>query len=709
MKFYYSAGSFFLSLFMLMATCLAHADEGMWTLNGFPTEKVEKTYGFTASKEWLDHVRLSSARLAGGCSGSFVSENGLVMTNHHCAHSCIEQLSKAGKDFVETGFYAKTEADEVRCPEIEVNRLTDISDVTDTMHTATKGLTGKPFNDAQKAEMSRIEKECSGGSDATRCDVVTLYHGGKYNLYKYHRFQDVRLVFAPEFAIAFFGGDPDNFMFPRYDFDISFLRVYENGKPLNNPEYFKWSEKGGKDGDLTFVTGHPGKTSRLLTISELEFLRDVSLPLNIASGSEFRGYLTEFQNRGVEAKRISGTLLFGTENSLKAFKGREATLLDPQFFDKKRAEEKAFRAKVDSNPKLKKEYGDSWSEIAKSEAQLKKIYVPLTYIENNRNMRSQLFGIAKMLVRLAQELPKPNGKRFREFADSNLPNVKQQLFSEAPIYPELETAMMTFSLTKMREALTADNEFVKKTLGKQSPNQLAKALVNGSKLADVAYRKKLFEGGQKAIDESTDPMIRFAVLTDPDARHYRSIYEDEIEPVLKRNSEKIAQADFAVHGTGTYPDATFTLRISYGQIKGYDQDSGHVTPITTLGGAFERNTGNDPFALPDSWLKAKPKLALDTPMNFCSTNDIIGGNSGSPVINDKAEIVGLIFDGNIQSLGGDYTFDPKVSRAVAVHSAGILEMLSKIYGADRIVNDLTRHDQKLSSDKSLKDETKSQL
>jgi hypothetical protein len=680
-------------LFMLLVGALSvsvQADEGMWTLNGFPVDKVKKAYAFDASQGWLDHVRLSSARLAGGCSGSFVSKNGLVMTNHHCAHSCIEQLSKAGHDFVETGFYAKTQADEVRCPEIEVNRLVDISDVTTRINTATHGLSGKLFNDAQKGEMSKIEKECTGGVDNVRCDVVTLYHGGQYNLYKYHRFQDVRLVFAPEFAIAFFGGDPDNFNFPRYDFDISFLRVYENGKPLDNPQYFKWSEKGGKDGDLTFVTGHPGRTSRLLTVSQLEFQRDTILPLSLISGSELRGYLTEFQNRGAEAKRISGSILFGVENSLKAQKGKEEALLEPHFFEKRRAEEKTFRAKINANPKWKKEYGSAWAEIENAEADLKKIYIPLTYIENNRNMSSHLFGIAKTLVRLAQELPKPNEKRLREFADSNMPAVKQGLFSEAPIYPELENALLTFSLTKTREALTADSAFVKKVLGKKSPSQLSKELVEGSKLADVSYRKKLFEGGQKAIDESTDPMIRFAALIDPDARSYRKKYEDEIEPVLKRNSEKIAKAQFAVQGTNTYPDATFTLRISYGQIKGYDQASGHVTPITTLGGAFERNTGNEPFALPASWLKAKPKLALDTPFNFCSTNDIIGGNSGSPVINSRAEVVGLIFDGNIQSLGGDYAFDPSVNRAVAVHSAGILEVLNTVYGAGRIVSDITK-------------------
>jgi hypothetical protein len=684
--------SFFMSsLLSIGASSSLQADEGMWTLNGFPTAKVEKKYGFKASKEWLDHVRLSSARLAGGCSASFVSENGLVMTNHHCAHSCIEQLSKAGKDFVASGFYAKTEADEVRCPEIEVNRLVDISDVTDRIGKATHGLEGHAYNDAQKGEMSKIEKECTGGSDQVRCDVVTLYHGGKYNLYKYQRFQDVRLVFAPEFAAAFFGGDPDNFNFPRYDFDISFLRVYDKGQPLKNDQYFKWSPKNppAGEGELTFVTGHPGRTSRLLTISELEFQRDTSIPHSLIYNSELRGLLTEFQNRGPEAKRISEAKLFGVENQLKALKGKEQALLDPSFFAKKVSAEQALRKKVNSNPKWKKDFGSAWDDITKAESALREIFIPLAYLENNRAFNSRDYGIARTLVRAAVELPKPNEKRFREFADSNLPQVKQDLFSTAPIYDEFEISMLTFSLTKLREALTADNAFVKKLFGKRSPSEIAQSIVKGTKLKDIEYRKKLFEGGQKAISESNDPMIQFALMIDPEARFYRKKYEDDIEPVIKKSSEKVARAQFAIYGTDTYPDATFTLRISYGQIKGYDQASGHVNPVTTLSGAFDRDTGRDPFALPQSWLKAKSRLDLNTPLDFCSTNDIIGGNSGSPVINKDAQVVGLIFDGNIQSLGGDYGYDPSVNRAVAVHSSGILEIVEKIYGADRIVKDLT--------------------
>ena len=677
-------------LLTISSLCVSsYADEGMWTLNAFPTAQVKSKYGFTATDEWLKHVQLSSARLAGGCSGSFISDSGLVMTNHHCAHSCIEQLSKAGRDFVASGFYAKTGGEEVRCPEIEINRLEKMTDVTERVNHATHGLSGQAYNDAQKAVFSTMEKECAGNSDAIRCDIVTLYHGGQYQLYQYRRFQDVRLVFAPELAMAFFGGDPDNFNFPRYDLDISLLRVYDHNQPLKNDQYFRWSTKNAGPGELTFVTGHPGNTSRLLTISELEFLRDTQLIKALLYYSELRGNLTEFANRGAEQKRISEAKLFGVENSFKAMKGKLEALQDQAFFAKKVAEEKALRHKVNANPKWKAAYGSAWDEIAKAEKSFRNIYTPLLFLENNRGFQSRLFAIAKTLVRASDELPKANEKRFREFADSKLPSVKQDLFSEAPIYDDFEIAMLTFALTKMREALTADDPAVKRILGKRSPYEIAESVIHGTKLKDIRVRKELFDGGKKAIEASNDPLIQFARLVDPEARAVRKTYEDEIEPVFKKNSEKIAKAQFAVYGAGTYPDATFTLRVSYGQIQGYQENGHEVKPITTIGGAFDRNTGSDPFALPESWLKAKSKLNMNTPLNFCSTNDIIGGNSGSPVINKNAEIVGLIFDGNIQSLGGDYGYDASVNRAVSVHSAGIIEALQHVYGADRIVKELT--------------------
>lgn len=674
------------SLFTVFST-IASADEGMWTFDNFPKKSLEKKYGFDAKDSWLEHVRLSSARLAGGCSASFVSKTGLVLTNHHCAHSCIEQLSTEKKDYVASGFYAKTLNDEVRCPEIEVNRLVEIKDVTATVQKATEGLKGQAYNEAQKAMMSALEKECTGGSDTTRCDVVTLYKGGRYGLYKYQRYQDVRLVFAPEFGIAFFGGDPDNFMFPRYDLDFSFLRVYENGKPLENKEFFKWAAQPAKEGDLTFVTGHPGRTSRLLTVVELEFNRDVRLRQSLLMLAELRGFLTEYQKRGPEQKRTANAKLFGVENSFKALNGQQLALLDKDFFAKKIKEENALRAKINANSAWKKKYASAWDDLAKAHKDLEKIYTRLSTIESTE-FGSHLFGIAKTLVRAAGELPKPNGKRYREFAESNLPHIKQDLFSSAPIYDEFEIANLTFALTKARELLTADDPFVKKIFGQKSPAQIAEALVKGTKLRDIKLREALFKGGLAQIEASKDPMIQFALLMDPDTRAVRKNYEDNIESVIKVAAEKVAQAKFAVYGTNTYPDATFTLRVSYGQIKGYEENGKHITPITKMSGAFERHTGQDPYALPESWLKAKSKLNLRTAMNFCSTNDIIGGNSGSPVINKNAELIGLIFDGNIQSLGGAFGFDESVNRAVAVDSSAILEALRNIYGASRLVEEL---------------------
>jgi hypothetical protein len=671
----------------LVAAAPAMADEGMWTYNNFPSAKVKEKYGFEPTQQWLDNVRLSSARLAGGCSASFVSPDGLVMTNHHCARGCIDQVSTAEKDYIANGFYAKAQADELKCPAMEINQLTEITDVTAQLNTATQGLTGKEYATTLKAEMSKLEKACAT-SDAVRCDVVTLYQGGKYNLYKYRRFQDVRLVFAPEHAIAFFGGDPDNFEFPRYDLDLTFLRVYDGGKPAKMDHYFKWSKSGVKDGDLTFVSGHPGRTSRGLTVAELEYLRDVQLPKTLMMMSELRGTITEFQNRGAEQKRISNNILFGVENAIKASKGKLEALTDKKFFAQKVAAEQELRQKIAANPELQKKYGGAWDEIAKAQTQLAHIRKDLTFIEHGAGFSSQLYTIARTLVRGAEELPKDNAQRLREFNDAALPALKANLLSKAPIYPELEIARLTFSLTKLREELGADHPFVKKVLGKESPKTLATRVINGTRLMDVAEREALFKGGKAAIAASKDPMIQLAALVDPDARAVRKNFEENVDSVIRKNSELIAKAKFEAYGTGIYPDATFSLRLSYGSVKGYMEDGKQVQPITSMGGTFERHTGEEPFALPKTWLDAQKKLTASTPMNFVSTNDIIGGNSGSPVINKDAEIVGLVFDGNIQSLGGDYGFDETVNRAVSVHSEAIIESLTKVYGATRVLEEL---------------------
>ncbi len=670
---------------LLLISAAAFADEGMWTYDNFPTSTLKQKYGFAPDDKWLEHARLSSVRIAGGCSASFVSENGLILTNHHCSHSCIAQLSTAEKDFVKTGFYAKTLADEVKCPEMEMNQLTDITDVSDKVQAAVKGLDGEKFTQARKTVSSEIEKACNTG-DKVRCDVVELYHGGQYKLYKYRRFQDVRLVFAPELAIAFFGGDPDNFNFPRYDLDMSMVRVYEDGKPAKMTNYLKWSNGGVKPGDLTFVSGNPGGTDRELTIAQLEYERDVALPERLLYLAEIRGLLTQFGKEGAEKHRIATDTLFGVENSYKALLGRLQALLDPKLMNQKKAEEKQLR---DALAKKKdKKFLPAFDAIAKTIAEQKKIHKAFLFAEGTRGFPGDLIGTARVLVRAADERPKADDKRLDEYRDSAMPQLTQRLFAKKPIYDDKELLMLTYGLTKLREVLGADDPFVKQILGVESPEEVATRVIKGTKLKDLTVRKALWDGGKKAIEASDDPMIKLARAIEPTARALRQKFDDEIDAPRRKNGELLAKARFAVAGTKTYPDATFTLRLSFGQVKGWEENGKQVDPITDFGGAFNRATGRPPFDLPPTWTGAKARLDLKTPFNFVTTNDIIGGNSSSPVINKNGELVGLVFDGNIESLGGDYGFDETVNRTVAVHSEGILSALQKIYGADRIVDEL---------------------
>ncbi len=673
---------------IVLLASIAGADEGMWTYNNFPSRAVQQAYGFAPTQEWLDQVRLASARLARGCSASFVSPDGLVMTNHHCARGCIDELSSAKRDLIKRGFSAATAAQELKCPAVEVNQLLEIRDVTDQVQKATAGLEGEKFQMAQRAALAKLEKDCSGGDAKIRCDVVSLYNGGQYQLYKYGRHQDVRLVFAPEHQIAFFGGDPDNFEYPRYTLDVTFFRVYENGKPAKTPNYFRWSEDGAKPGQLTFVSGNPGRTSRLKTIAQLQYERDYGLPERLMYLAELRGMITEFQKRGPEQTRISNNMLFGIENGFKALKGRREALVDDAFFAQKIAEEKDLRGKVEANPEMKKQFGQAWNEIAQALQQQEELREQLTVLERSAGAGSDLFDIARTLYRASDELPKSNEQRLREFTDARQPSLKQNLFSATPIYPELEQTLLTFYFTKLRETLGPDHPAVREVLGSESPESLAKRLVSGTKLRNVKNRQALWNGGEKAVDLSKDPMIEVVRKLDPFARAIRKKYEDDIDAKITRNEELIARARFQVYGTSIYPDATFSPRLSYGSVKGWSEGGKQIAPITVIGGTFERATGKDPFALPPSWLKAKSKLDLQTPMNFVTTNDIIGGNSGSPVISQDLEIVGLIFDGNIHSLGGEYGFDASKNRAVAVHSEAILEALDKVYNAKRLLQEL---------------------
>ncbi len=659
----------------------------MWLLNDFPTDRLKRLHGFAPTKEWLDHVRLSSVRLALGCSGSVISPEGLVMTNHHCASQCIQQLSTKERDYLAQGFKSPATKDEVKCPGMEVNQLVAISDVTDRVLAATRGLVERAYFDALRAEGAKIEKECGTGDDV-RCDVVTLYQGGRYHLYRYRRFQDVRLVFAPESAIAFFGGDPDNFMFPRYNLDLSLLRIYEGGKPAKMEHFFKWSQSGAKEGDLTFVAGHPGHTSRLLTTSQLAYKRDVELPNKLMWLSEMRGLLTEYGARGKEERRTAQEALFYVENSVKAQRGRREALADASFFAKAIDNERKLRAAAEKTPALSEAVG-AWDAIDKAMVDARRLFIRYSMLERASVIDSDLFAYARTLVRATEELPKPNGERLSEYTDGKLTAIKAQLVSDTPVYEGLETLLLTHGLTKLRELLGTDDPVVKKVLGAKSPAEVASLAVKSSKLKDKKARKALFEGGKAAVDASNDPMIALAKLIDPEARAVRKEWEDKVDASSRKYGEHIAKARFAVYGTSVYPDASFSLRLSYGVVRGWKEPSGtEVKPFTTIGGLYERATGREPFALPKSWLEAKDNVNVSAPLNFATTNDIIGGNSGSPVFDKNGAIVGLIFDGNIHSLGGDFGYDASKNRAVSVHSAGIVEALDKVYGMKRLLTEL---------------------
>jgi len=694
-----------LILVSLILSCFAMADEGMWLFNEFPGAKVKAKYGFEPSQEWLDHVRLSSARAPNG-SSSLVSPNGLIFTNHHIAQSCIHDLSTGGKDYMKNGFYAATQADEPKCPGVEFVVLVGIQDVTARVNAATKpGMSSAEVGKAEREVMSSLEQECS--VDALRCDVVTLYSGALYHLYKYKTYSDIRLVMAPEFDIAFFGGDPDNFEYPRYDLDISFFRAYENGQPAKTPDYLKWSKTGISDGDLVFVSGHPGRTNRLLTVDQLEYLRDNQYPMLMKALDKRVAMLKKYSAQSEEHAREAESELFSVQNSAKAYMGYNSGLHDKPLMEKKAREEASLKAYAAGDSKVKQQYGNPWAEISTVMNVQKQIYKPLYYLqgisfggssddvaaaERMGGFRGTLAGYARMLVRVGEEKPKPNGERLWGYQASTLPSLEQKLFSTAPNYKSLEIAQLAQSLSEMQEVLGASNEAVKVALGGKSPEERATELIDGTKLQDVAYRKQLYEGGKAAVDASNDPLIVMMRQVDPYARAVRKRYDDEVDPVLRKNAGDIAKIRFAQGGLNVPPDATFTLRLSYGAIKGYDLKGQHLPWYTTLGGTYDhaaKHGSKPPYQLPASWIKSKSSLDLKTPFDTVSTPDIIGGNSGSPLINKNAEVVGIIFDGNIESLPWNFVFDDLVGRSVATDSRAIMEVLRKVYHADALAAELS--------------------
>jgi len=667
---------------------LKAGEEGMWTFDNPPTKLLQERYGFTPTQAWLDHVRLASIRFNDGGSGSFISAHGLALTNHHVALGQLQKISTPQKDYVKDGFFARTQADEVKCPDLELNVLESVEDVTAQVQGVAKpGLSDKDAFDARKAEMAKIEKQ-SLDSTGLRSDVIPLYHGGEYWLYRYKKYTDVRLVFAPENQIAFFGGDPDNFTYPRWDIDFALFRAYENGKPADTPHYLKWNAKGPADGDLVFVSGNPGSTSRLETVAQLEVTRDYTYPIILEIINQRLAVLQRYSAQGPEQAREAMNMIFGLQNGLKAIDGEYQGLLDKSLMEKKQKEEAEFRARVDANPEWKAKYGGAWQELQDAEAKWVTRMKPSRF----RGIGgSRMANLALTIVQYVAEVKKPDGKRLEGFHDSELDSLKFQLFSPAPVYPHLEQVLLADSLARSARELGPDDPFIKAALNGRTPDEAAATALAGTKMGDPAFRKSLVEGGEAAVTASTDPMIVLARNIDPSVREIRKWMEDNIESVETEAGEKLGQARFAVYGKSEYPDATFTLRLSYGTVKGYPMNGTEAPPLTTLYGLYDRSLSfnqKPPFDLPPLYWQDKDKLDLATPVNFVMTCDIIGGNSGSPVINREGELVGLIFDGNIESLVGDYVYDESKNRAVAVDTAVMSEVLRKLYGAGPLADEL---------------------
>ena len=666
------------------------ADEGMWTFDNFPSRAVQKKYGVTIDQPWLDKVRQAAVRLSTGCSASIVSANGLVFTNNHCVRGCEQFLSTSGRDYVRDGFIPAGSKGEKLCPGMQAEVLSTIADVTGRVSSAAAGKTGQAFVKARDAAIAAVEKEgCAGREKQFRCQVITLYQGGQYKLYTYRKYSDVRIVFAPEAQAAFFGGDPDNFNFPRYDLDFSFVRLYENGRPAHTPVHLHWNVNPPRDGEPVFIVGNPGSTDRLLTAEQLETTRDLTNPTILLLLSEVRGRLIRFSEESRENARTAADELFGIENSFKRRYGMEKALRDPALIEAKRSYDRTLKAKVAADPKLAEATGDPWTETAAVQTDRRALYLPYIFMEYDAGFDSSLFTYGRRLVRAAEERAKPNEERLPEYTDSRLPLLEKRTLDKRPVYPRVEQLMLEFWLSKLREYLTADSDATRTFLGKQTPEELSARLAT-SRLGDAGYRNQLWDGGLDAVKASDDPMIKFILATDKASRDIRKEYEQRVTGPTDRAAERIARARFAIYGTSTYPDATFSLRISYGKVAGWTNNGKTVGPFTYFSGLWDRATGKPPFDLPPRWVNARARVDNNTVFNFTTNTDVVGGNSGSPVVNAKREVIGAIFDGNILSLGGSFGFDGRVNRSVAVSTAAVTEALRKIYRQKELVKELSR-------------------
>lgn len=669
----------------------AFADEGMWLFNTPPSDYLQKKYGFAVTEDWLSRIRLSSVRF-GGASAAFISPDGLVLTNHHVGRGAIQNLSTKDRDLMRLGFYARTRGEELRCPGVELRVLQDIEDVTDAITAAEKpGMSPDQAAEARDKAIADMEKDFSEKT-GLRCSVVALYSGGLYHLHEYRVYTDVRLVFAVENAVAFFGGDADNFTYPRYDLDISIFRVYENGNPLPTPHFLRWASKGVREGDLVFCSGNPGSTGRLLTAAQLEFLRDVEYPLTLGNLKRRQALLHRYSKKGSEEARIALNQLFGIENSLKARTGYDDGLRNRKLMGRKAEEEKSLRGELAKTPALQEEYGNAWDEIADAQKRYASFFKPHAYFERGHGFDTAYFNIARNIVRLAMEKPKPNAERLREYQDSNLVSLRRRILSVAPIHDDFESYKLADSLNQLRREL-GDRIEVRWILGGRTPEEAAEELIAGTKLKDIEIRKAYLDGGRDAVYQSEDTMIKLALLLDPVSRGLRSRHEKGVEAVEKRNGALIARALFKVKGTSVAPDANSTLRLSFGVVKGYSENGRKIPYRTTFAGLFERSKkfeNKPPFDLPPGFAARKSALNLNAPLNFVATVDATGGNSGSPIVDRKGELVGVLFDGNIQSLPTNFFYEEEISRSVMVDGQGIVEALLKAYDAKPLVEEIRR-------------------
>ncbi|RZJ93633.1 MAG: S46 family peptidase [Brevundimonas sp.] len=663
------------------------ADEGMWTFDAFPIQAANRATGASIDQAWLDRVQQGAVRLR-GCSASVVSDQGLVVTNHHCVVSCVQALSDAQHDFVRDGFMSATREEERRCPGQTAEILTRITDVTERVQTAGAGLSGADFVRARAAEIEAIQTAACNGDPKRTCQVVTLFRGGRFSLYEYAKYEDVRLVFAPEFQAAFFGGDPDNFNFPRYALDVGFLRLYDDGKVVSTPQHLTWNPRAPRDGEATFIPGNPGSTQRLLTVAQMERLRDQTNPTTLIQSSELRGRLLQYAMRDDEAHRVSVDPIFSVENSFKVYVGQQGALVDPVFFGAREQAEADLRVAIASDLALAERTGDPWGEIGAAETKARSLYLPYRQLEQVAGQRSALYGFARDIVRMAKERAKPVEQRRAGYTDADLAALGRRLATAAPVETDLERIYLAFWLSKTREYLTVDDARVRALLGRESPEGLSERLVAGSKLGDPAFRAQALTMTPEQLVASGDPLLAFVVANDDPAQAVRNQWEAEVAGPTDRAAQRIAQARFALYGDALYPDATFSLRLSYGRVSGWQENGQTVGPFTQLGGLYERATGSAPFNAPARFLAAEDRVAKDTIYDFTTTNDIIGGNSGSPVLNAKGEVIGLAFDGNIHSLAGSFGYDAEKNRTIVVSAAAVTEALRNVYPSPALLREL---------------------